>query len=100
MRPLFGQVAQSVEQRIENPRVGGSIPSLATRFKTPPGNGRGFSFSGLHFACSTCGDASMRRAVGAPAAGRLEMLSSAPAEALILLGESTRRHRVNQGAVI
>ena len=31
--PLFqssGQVAQSVEQRTENPRVGGSIPSLAT----------------------------------------------------------------------
>ena len=28
--PVFGQVAQSVEQRIENPRVGGSIPSLAT----------------------------------------------------------------------
>jgi hypothetical protein len=27
-----GQVAQLVEQRIENPRVGGSIPPLATRF--------------------------------------------------------------------
>ena len=26
----FGQVAQSVEQGTENPRVGGSIPSLAT----------------------------------------------------------------------
>jgi hypothetical protein len=26
----FAQVAQSVEQRIENPRVGGSIPSLGT----------------------------------------------------------------------
>jgi hypothetical protein len=26
----FGQVAQLVEQRIENPRVGGSIPPLAT----------------------------------------------------------------------
>ena len=25
-----GQIAQLVEQRIENPRVGGSIPSLAT----------------------------------------------------------------------
>tara|TARA_Y100000588_G_scaffold333031_1_gene371658 strand:- start:88 stop:327 length:240 start_codon:yes stop_codon:yes gene_type:complete len=31
----FGQIAQSVEQRTENPRVGGSIPSLAT-FKKPP----------------------------------------------------------------
>ena len=29
---IFGQIAQSVEQRIENPRVGGSIPSLATFF--------------------------------------------------------------------
>ncbi len=28
----FGQVAQLVEQRTENPRVGGSIPSLATTF--------------------------------------------------------------------
>ena len=26
----YGQIAQSVEQGIENPRVGGSIPSLAT----------------------------------------------------------------------
>jgi hypothetical protein len=29
---MFGQIAQLVEQRIENPRVGGSIPSLATIF--------------------------------------------------------------------
>jgi hypothetical protein len=29
-----GQVAQLVEQRIENPRVGGSIPPLATKYKT------------------------------------------------------------------
>jgi hypothetical protein len=27
-----GQVAQLVEQRTENPRVGGSTPSLATKF--------------------------------------------------------------------
>ena len=27
----YGQVAQLVEQRTENPRVGGSIPSLATK---------------------------------------------------------------------
>jgi hypothetical protein len=27
---LWGQIAQSVEQRTENPRVGGSIPPLAT----------------------------------------------------------------------
>ena len=32
LRPsyLFAEVAQSVEQRTENPRVGGSIPSLGT----------------------------------------------------------------------
>ena len=27
---FLGQIAQSVEQRTENPRVGGSIPSLTT----------------------------------------------------------------------
>jgi hypothetical protein len=32
--PIFdGQIAQSVEQRTENPCVGGSIPPLATSFK-------------------------------------------------------------------
>ena len=30
--PLLGPVAQSVEQRIENPCVGGSIPPQATKF--------------------------------------------------------------------
>ena len=30
---IVGQVAQSVEQGTENPRVGGSIPSLTTRLK-------------------------------------------------------------------
>ena len=30
---LSGPVAQLVEQRIENPRVGGSIPPQATKFK-------------------------------------------------------------------
>ena len=36
MRALFGQVAQLVEQRIENPRVGGSIPPLATKTRNGP----------------------------------------------------------------
>ena len=31
MPPSFGQLAQLVEQRIENPRVRGSIPRLATK---------------------------------------------------------------------
>ena len=30
---VFGSVAQSVEQRTENPRVGGSIPSRATMYE-------------------------------------------------------------------
>ena len=29
---LYGEIAQSVEQRTENPCVGGSIPPLATVF--------------------------------------------------------------------
>ena len=33
----FAQIAQSVEQGIENPRVGGSIPSLGTDFSLFPG---------------------------------------------------------------
>ena len=32
-----GSVAQSVEQRTENPRVGGSIPSRATILKSQAG---------------------------------------------------------------
>jgi hypothetical protein len=38
-RPEGAQIAQLVEQGIENPRVGGSIPSLGTEFlerKEPP----------------------------------------------------------------
>ncbi len=39
----FAQIAQSVEQRIENPRVGGSIPPLGTTIlETLISNGRGF----------------------------------------------------------
>jgi hypothetical protein len=33
-----GQVAQSVEQRTENPRVGSSILPLATNFDSAPGH--------------------------------------------------------------
>ena len=32
---IDARVAQSVEQRTENPRVGGSIPSLSTILKAP-----------------------------------------------------------------
>jgi hypothetical protein len=39
----IAQIAQSVEQRIENPRVGGSIPPLGT-ITTNPGLCRGFCF--------------------------------------------------------
>ena len=31
---MFAQIAQSVEQGTENPRVGGSIPPLGTIFMT------------------------------------------------------------------
>ena len=45
MRPV-AQIAQSVEQGIENPRVGGSIPSLGTKTSKPliPQGFRGFLF--------------------------------------------------------
>ncbi len=44
---LTGPVAQLVEQRIENPRVDGSIPSQATKIKTPLVNSSGvFCFLG------------------------------------------------------
>ncbi len=33
-KQIRAEVAQSVEQRTENPRVGGSIPSLGTREST------------------------------------------------------------------
>ena len=36
IRALWGQVAQSVEQRTENPRVGSSILPLATTYLTVP----------------------------------------------------------------
>eukprot|EP00825_Cyclidium_porcatum_P024096 TRINITY_DN2662_c0_g1_i5.p1 TRINITY_DN2662_c0_g1~~TRINITY_DN2662_c0_g1_i5.p1 ORF type:complete len:137 (+),score=28.70 TRINITY_DN2662_c0_g1_i5:10-420(+) len=40
----WGQLAQLVEQRIENPRVRGSIPRLATKFKRLPNLREPFSF--------------------------------------------------------
>jgi hypothetical protein len=42
MSPSGGQVAQLVEQRTENPRVGGSIPPLATTFIAKPQSCRDF----------------------------------------------------------
>ncbi len=39
-----GQLAQLVEQRIENPRVLGSIPRLATKYSTASHSGGRFSF--------------------------------------------------------
>ena len=59
MPPSFGQLAQLVEQRIENPRVRGSIPRLATSFlKTPALTGWRFCFqvlrSPLHSLAGGC----------------------------------------------
>src|SRR5690554_2566815 len=45
-RLRFGLVAQSVEQRIENPCVGSSILSQATRISRPTGSPVGFLSSG------------------------------------------------------
>ena len=39
------QVAQSVEQRTENPRVGGSIPSLSTILRPDEKSSRPFIFA-------------------------------------------------------
>ena len=39
---MQAQIAQSVEQRTENPRVGGSIPPLGTKFKSFLINGDGY----------------------------------------------------------
>ena len=36
IRQIKGDVAQLVEQRTENPCVGGSIPSITTSFKNHP----------------------------------------------------------------
>ncbi len=48
-----GQVAQLVEQRTENPRVDGSIPSLATKMKAyRTGSGKPFSIAGTASATS------------------------------------------------
>ena len=44
MRALIGQVAQLVEQRTENPRVGSSILPLATKIQRPTVLGWAFSF--------------------------------------------------------
>src|SRR5271156_3294912 len=43
-----GQVAQLVEQRTENPRVGGSIPPLATNIQI-------LSVISAHLPCTTVG---------------------------------------------
>ena len=40
-------VAQSVEQRTENPRVGGSIPPQGTRYKTNDRGGSKFPVAEL-----------------------------------------------------
>ena len=40
----LGLVAQLVEQRIENPRVGGSIPPQATKIQAASSDGSRFRF--------------------------------------------------------
>lgn len=47
-RGVYAMVAQSVERRIEAPRVGGSIPSRGTLHRTPGGE-RGLQPLGRRF---------------------------------------------------
>src|SRR3990167_5925799 len=51
MRPV-AQIAQSVEQGIENPRVGGSIPSLGTTNTEKPQ--AKLNSLGFFIACNPC----------------------------------------------
>src|SRR5690606_37236682 len=62
MRPV-AQIAQSVEQGIENPRVGGSIPSLGTKYRNP-----GSKDPGFFCACQSAQAPSV--GAGLPAMGR------------------------------
>ena len=57
-----GLVAQLVEQRIENPRVGGSIPPQATKLPNPNPYRLGFFLPGTPVLAGGCGFVS--RAVG------------------------------------
>ncbi len=54
-RGIFGPVAQSVEQRIENPCVGGSIPPQATSIQGQPFSVAlsFFGFPPRHAGCET-----------------------------------------------
>jgi hypothetical protein len=77
---LFGPVAQLVEQRIENPRVDGSIPSQATKHSESPAKSVGFFFERLvrlHFSNAmtsfketVCGISSVGRAIPCQGIGR------------------------------
>ena len=57
MRPV-AQIAQSVEQGIENPRVGGSIPSLGTTNTEKPQ--AKLNSLGFFIACNLCLPAARR----------------------------------------
>ncbi len=60
MRPV-AQIAQSVEQGIENPRVGGSIPSLGTKYRNPESQDSGF-----FYVCDLVDDVSQSSLVLSP----------------------------------
>jgi hypothetical protein len=61
---LFGPVAQLVEQRIENPRVDGSIPSQATKHSV-----KAHLIDGL-LREKSCGISSVGRAIPCQGIGR------------------------------
>ena len=65
---FLGQLAQLVEQRIENPRVRGSIPRLATRFLNGSLSGGRFRFCCCAPRLASCAEISPigRLALGKP----------------------------------
>ncbi len=80
--PPVAQIAQSVEQRIENPRVGGSIPPLGTINNKPCKQLQGFLF--WAFYCSGLPEVKVKKQAG-PMQARLVAALLAGAAALTFL---------------
>ncbi len=98
MRSLSGQLAQLVEQRIENPRVRGSIPRLATRFKqeTPIHVVGVFAFTRVKIRGSGDVPVCFRRGVIAPMQIGLRVWSACGAEEAEGLGTDWQNPRPRQ----
>jgi hypothetical protein len=92
MRPLHAQVAQLVEQRIENPRVGGSIPPLGTIFVWPNAS----LFEALKFEPTSLSRTTFKFD-GANAKNYLRSCQSRPGQTIVyvLISHETRSLRVD-----